>query len=456
MHPECNNRITKEELSLILGTFLGRLPHVVQIRDIECEEFPGGFGVNSDLYKIRIEYATHHDIPVPSEVLLKQHKKELFGITQKGKSTQRVYLRELKFGEFANLRLFVLENGVRLFPTFYNAGLTSEANSEDVTRTLEMLQRKKILLMEYIPGQSLDKKIYQLRRNQENLQRRINLLEKNKRYLEDIQSLKREAEGLDKKILDIVKNGIETTRYFHDELRGISPESGLLPQNKISINGFITKFIRYNEILLHERLNKSTRGELWDIYTPIIKFISGKDDRTKDLVGIIHGDLHQGNIILDERVDHIRFVDAGNIVTDGASVAFDIAPQVFNPPVVSYPPEEIVSLLDSTYLKDNLLEHREDLYLATILAGHKWCFQAAAANVVSRKKNLAQYELFLSHHTNHENAISLYLTFSHRLLSYLIKNQSSFKMSEKLSESVRRLREFEYTRHKELIENSSS
>lgn len=454
-----NTTPTKEELAFILGTFLDRRPGAINIRGTEIAQFEEGFGLNTTIYKLHIDYGAQHTANVPTTILVKQYKPYLVGITSSNRQSKTVYLRELSFYKFANANLSALGNNARLFPTCYNAGLESEINPREVIEALECLKERRVLLLELL-GDNLDTRISTIRKQYYDLKRRITNLDSKigKANRHEVLTLEHKASELEIELKSITHRTLATTKHFHVELMRSQQQNGersLLPKNPLGRGRISHKFSGYNRILSITTFDRDKRKKLAALYQPIEDVITGRDERSQGLVGIIHADLHHGNIILGER-DQIRFTDAANIITDGATLAFDIAPQLFNPPVISFDPERIEDLIGNYYdpkATDDLLR---EITLATLLAGHNWCFKAAAANITAKKRNLVQYETFISSHEHHEHAVEDYLALSNRILSFILDKSKYFKLTKELSKTIETLKQAEQRLHSDTILKGAS
>jgi len=452
--------ISEDELSQVLGVFLERRPNAVQIESLDTVMSGEGFGLNSDIYIVSITYGTHHASPVPHEVLIKEYKPRLIGASSsRTKSGEGAYARELSFYELANARIFARGNGERLFPKCYNAGIESGIHSDEVTETLNELKRRRILVLELL-RENLDTRLGKIRNQYNKLKSDIEVvkLDQGNHQKQDLAYLVSTTADLESEIKHIAQEGLRTTRHFHDEL-GAAIRNGatILTGNTLNKKSLVHKYLQYNRILRpSQRLHKKHKREINLWYQSIAGLLLGLDERTQGLTGAIHADLHHGNIVLDAR-GKIRFTDAANIITHGATVAFDIAPQLFNPPVVTFDLDGIDSMIDASYLEGASISGStlKDLTLATILAGHNWCYKAASAITVAQQKSWGQYMKFISAHKNHEDAIPNYLKCAQDLLGFLLEHESEFSLDQKLSDSIKGIRDMGHKLHGKHIETGT-
>ena len=454
MNRSCSNIVTKEEIAYILGNFIERNPYAFQIKDILCNTFEEGFGLNTDLTLVQIIYGAQHLAYAPSKLIIKQYKSDLVGITSEKPNARKIHERELDTGKVANTRFFLPGDGTRLFPTYFNAVSESEEDSTIVKETLKKLKERRIIVMDCI-GDNLDRRLSDLIQQYTRLKKEIQCPSsgQNVSIIQKAQdTLRTKVKNLEQEVVDIVGRALTTTRYFHDQLKEInnSEDASILGNYMIGKNKILTKFMRYNHMLSEKTINNNARKKLDTYYKPTRDLICGLDEKTKELAGVIHADLHHLNIILDDNAQ-IRFTDAANITRKGATYAFDIAPQLFNPTVVSFHPEKAIELIKRYYLGKNS-KQLENLVLATLLSGHNWCFKGATANEGSMEQAEGQYKIFLAKHPNHRNAIPLYLGLADVLLDFIIENHSSFNLSDEQLDSIKSLREVEFQIHKEPIE----
>ncbi len=316
-----------------------------------------------------------------------------------------------------------------------------------MAQILNNLDSQRILLLEFI-GQNLDNVIYNLRKKIKGFQVDKSCLsnyDQRKKSLEKITSIQKHIMGISTKALKI-------TRHFHKQVQEDKKD---LKNNITGPNALSKKIIGYESIIAPPeelRNNKKKKKELSQAYDSITKFISGNHLQTKELRNIIHADLHYGNIVLDE-LDNIRFTDAGNVITDGTTIAFDIATQLFNPPVFCIEPEKVEDLIKSAYLENEPHINPKYLASATLIAAAVYCCpKFCAGNIIRKKRDLDQYKNFLNLHENHQGAVEKYVKLSHLLLEFLINNSEEFKLESKLSDSLKRVRDIYSKLHRNIKE----